>query len=143
MRGKKQVNYHSKVYPTYQYFLPVHPVMTQNAKWRLSGIQKIKVIETVFESTALVVAYGKDIFVTKVQPDNTFDLLSEDFNYTLLGVVTVVMTVLVCSSRSWYLSCANLASALRPRKGTSPPNLPALINCCLYLTLLLVECKQR
>lgn len=64
-----------------------------NANWRLSGLERVKVIETKFESTSLVVAYGRDIFVTKVQPDNTFDLLTDDFNFTLLGIMTVVITV--------------------------------------------------
>lgn len=91
--GKNQISYLSSVYPPYQYFLPVSPIATLNAKWRLSGIQKLKIVETKFESTSLVIAYGKDLFVTKVQPDNTFDLLNDDFNYALLGVVAVVMTV--------------------------------------------------
>lgn len=93
-KGKKgKLNYHSMVYPPYQYSLPINPVWTLNAKWRLSGIDKVKVIDTKFESTSLVVAYGKDLFVTKVQPDSTFDLLTDDFNFTLLGVVTVAITV--------------------------------------------------
>lgn len=93
------------VYPPYQYALPISNLATLNAKWRLSGIEKIKVIDTKFESTSLVVAYGKDLFVTKIQPDNTFDLLNDDFNYTLLGVVTVVITVgSYCNPRSSLLS---------------------------------------
>ena len=90
---KNQLSYYSSVYPPYQYFLPLSPVATLNAKWRLSGIEKIKIVETKFESTSLVVAYGKDVFVTKIQPDYTFDLLSEEFNYTLLGLACIGITV--------------------------------------------------
>lgn len=92
-KPSKQISYYSSTYPPYQEFLPVSPVATLNAKWKLSGIEKVKVVETKFESTSLVVAYGKDVFVTKIQPDNTFDLLNDDFNYALLGVVAVVITV--------------------------------------------------
>lgn len=92
------------IYPPYQYYLPMFPVATLNAHWRLSGIDKIKVIDTKFESTSLLVAYGKDVFVTKIQPDLTFDLLNDEFNYTLLAVACVVLTVALLYPRCWCSS---------------------------------------
>lgn len=70
------------------------PLSTLNAKWRLSGLEQVKVLETKFESTSILVAFGKDVFVTKIQPDQTFDLLNEEFNYELLALACVVITVL-------------------------------------------------
>lgn len=92
-RVKKVPNYYSNVYPPYSYYIPLPPLANLNAHWRLSGIEKVKVIDTKFESTALVVAFGKDVFVTRIQPDQTFDLLHEDFNSTLLVVACIAITV--------------------------------------------------
>jgi hypothetical protein len=61
----------------------------------------VKIIETKFESTSLLVAYGKDVFVTKIQPDQTFDLLNEEFNYEMLGLACIVITVQEVYPRSW------------------------------------------
>lgn len=98
-RNKKGgLSYHSQVYPPYQYFLPVSPLATLNAKWRLSHIDRVKVLETKFESTSLLVAFGKDVFVTKVQPDQTFDLLNEEFNFELLVLACIAITVRVFHS---------------------------------------------
>ena len=92
-KPKGKLSYHSTVYPPYSYNLPLSPISVLNANWRLSGIEKVKVIDTKFESTSLVVAYGKDVFMTKIQPDNTFDLLNDDFNYRLLAIMSVAITV--------------------------------------------------
>ena len=92
-KPKGKLSYHSTVYPPYSYNLPLSPISVLNANWRLSGIEKVKVIDTKFESTSLVVAYGKDVFMTKIHPDNTFDLLNDDFNYTLLAIMSVAITV--------------------------------------------------
>ncbi|XP_035895864.1 ER membrane protein complex subunit 1 isoform X1 [Anopheles stephensi] len=44
------------------------------------------------ESTCLVLVHGLDLFVTRVSPSKTFDLLKEDFDYFLITVVLVVLT---------------------------------------------------
>lgn len=103
-KSKKSVSYHSRVYPPYNYYLPLNPVSTLNANWRLSGIRKVKIIDTKFESTSLLIAYGKDVFVTKIQPDQTFDLLNEEFNYTMLGLACIAITVTCSLPRSPCLS---------------------------------------
>lgn len=82
------------IFPPYSYSLPTAHTNILNANWKLSGISKVLVVPTKFESTSLVVCLGRDLFVTKIQPDNTFDLLNDDFNYILLGLVSVVITVL-------------------------------------------------
>jgi hypothetical protein len=47
-------------------------------------MQKIQTFPTRLESTTQVFAYGHDLFLGRVKPDGTFDLLDEEFNYTLL-----------------------------------------------------------
>jgi hypothetical protein len=39
------------------------------------------------ESTSQIFAYGFDMFFVRVSPENNFDLLQENFNYTLLFLV--------------------------------------------------------
>ena len=45
------------------------------------------------ESTSLVLAYGIDLFYTRVSPSGTFDILKDDFDYVLISLVMVVLIV--------------------------------------------------
>lgn len=45
------------------------------------------------ESTSLVLAYGLDMFFTRVTPSGTFDILKDDFDYALISLVLVVLVV--------------------------------------------------
>lgn len=53
---------------------------------RISGIYTAP---SGLESTCLVLVYGLDIFVTRVSPSKTFDLLKEDFDYFLISTVLI------------------------------------------------------
>ena len=77
--------------PKYDYNIFSDPKNTLNAHLQLSDIKDIEVIETEFESTSLVIAYGSDIFFTRVNPDGNFDILSSDFNEYLLVLITVLI----------------------------------------------------
>lgn len=102
---KGKLNYYSSVYPPYKYLLQHLPINNLNANWRLSNLSKVKIVETKFESTSLIIAYGSDLFVSKLNPDDTFDLLNEDFNYLMLSIVCVVITVTTQGNlRSWSSS---------------------------------------
>jgi hypothetical protein len=67
---------------------------------------------TQLESTSLVFAYGLDMFLTRVAPSGTFDVLSEGFNKiqlvcTVVGLaVAIVVTKTLVKSRAlkakWY-----------------------------------------
>lgn len=59
---------------------------------RLSGIHTAP---SGLESTCLVFAHGLDIFVTRVTPSKSFDLLKDDFDYFL---ITAVLTALIVAS---------------------------------------------
>uniref|UniRef100_V5H5V3 ER membrane protein complex subunit 1 n=1 Tax=Ixodes ricinus TaxID=34613 RepID=V5H5V3_IXORI len=52
------------------------------------------------ESTCLVVAYGLDLFYTRVAPSKTFDILKDDFDHVLISVVlTLLILVSYVSKR--------------------------------------------
>jgi ER membrane protein complex subunit 1 len=67
---------------------------------------------TQLESTSLVLAYGLDIFMTRVAPSGSFDVLSEEFNkiqlvLTVLGLaVAILITRPLVSAKirkaKWY-----------------------------------------
>eukprot|EP00457_Paulinella_chromatophora_P000844 gb/GEZN01000844.1/.p1 GENE.gb/GEZN01000844.1/~~gb/GEZN01000844.1/.p1 ORF type:complete len:1049 (-),score=205.00 gb/GEZN01000844.1/:433-3579(-) len=61
---------------------------------RLAGLASS---QTGLESTSLVVGWGLDLFLVRVTPSGTFDLLDPDFNYELLvlTVVAVVATLII------------------------------------------------
>ncbi|KIK60871.1 hypothetical protein GYMLUDRAFT_59265 [Collybiopsis luxurians FD-317 M1] len=54
----------------------------------VSNTRSIITSPALLESTSLVFAYGLDLFLTRVAPSNTFDVLSENFNKVQL-VLTV------------------------------------------------------
>ena len=70
------------------------PVLELSPKWVLShkleliGIKKIITSPALLESTALVFAYGLDVFGTRVTPSQAFDILGKGFNKIQL-VLTV------------------------------------------------------
>lgn len=50
----------------------------------LVGLNKMCTFSTKLESTSQVFAYGHDLFLSRMRPDNKFDMIDEDFNYALL-----------------------------------------------------------
>jgi hypothetical protein len=75
----------------------VHPqIVTQG-----NEVARIRGIEVGFakvESTSLVVAYGVDLFMSLMTP-NEFDMLGEDFNKTLLLMVVVAVLAAIVLSK--------------------------------------------
>jgi hypothetical protein len=75
--------------PLYHPELPLKPVMYINYNRTISNLRRIHVSATGLESTCLVLACGLDLFFTRVTPSKQFDLLAEDFDYTLIAAVVV------------------------------------------------------
>jgi len=50
---------------------------------------------TQLESTSLVFAYGLDMFLTRVSPSGTFDVLSENFNKIQLVCTVIGLAVAI------------------------------------------------
>lgn len=55
--------------------------------------QHIESVPTGLESSSHILAYGVDIFYTKVQPEKAFDSLEEDFAFAFLVLTIVAMLV--------------------------------------------------
>lgn len=76
-------------------YIPELPFPHENILNYNQSVTNIKGIYTTpsgLESTCLIFAYGLDIFVTRVAPSKTFDLLKEDFDYFLITVVLIALT---------------------------------------------------
>ncbi|XP_055587315.1 ER membrane protein complex subunit 1 isoform X2 [Uranotaenia lowii] len=75
--------------------LPMPHEILFNYNQTVANIKGIHTAPSGLESTCLVLVHGLDIFVTRVAPSKTFDLLKEDFDYFL---ITVVLTLLTSTS---------------------------------------------
>ncbi|XP_004529245.1 ER membrane protein complex subunit 1 isoform X1 [Ceratitis capitata] len=76
-------------------YIPELPLPTENIINYNQTIVRLSNIFTApsgLESTCLVLATGLDMFVTRVAPSKTFDLLKEDFDYILIAVVLLALT---------------------------------------------------
>ncbi|KAG5679078.1 hypothetical protein PVAND_008673 [Polypedilum vanderplanki] len=60
-----------------------------NYNQTIARINGIYTAPSGLESTCLVLVYGLDLFVTRVSPSKTFDLLKEDFDYFLISTVLI------------------------------------------------------
>jgi len=90
---EEEVTYQSSFLPVYEYMIPYNPKAQLNGDYDLKDLRDLDISETTFESTAVVFAYGKDLFWCKVTPDKMFDMLNDDFNYLLLIAIAVGITV--------------------------------------------------
>eukprot|EP00347_Sterkiella_histriomuscorum_P017346 403349738 len=70
--------------PPYDAVIPVDQTKYLSYGLNLIDLREIKAFPTRLESTTQVLAYGFDIFFTRVSPENNFDLLQENFSYALL-----------------------------------------------------------
>ncbi|KAJ7588211.1 hypothetical protein C8J56DRAFT_1164789 [Mycena floridula] len=68
--------------------LPDDPRRVLSHNYQVANVQHIITAPSLLESTSLVFAFGLDLFLTRVAPSNTFDVLSENFNKLQL-VLTV------------------------------------------------------
>uniref|UniRef100_U5ER11 ER membrane protein complex subunit 1 n=1 Tax=Corethrella appendiculata TaxID=1370023 RepID=U5ER11_9DIPT len=76
-------------------YMPELPLPHENIINYNQSVARINGIHTSpsgLESTCLLIVYGLDIFVTRVAPSKTFDLLKEDFDYFLISVVLIGLT---------------------------------------------------
>lgn len=72
--------------------LPMPHEIIINYNQTVANIKGIHTAPSSLESTCLVFVYGLDIFVTRVSPSKTFDLLKEDFDYFMITAVLVLLT---------------------------------------------------
>lgn len=72
--------------------LPLQHETMLNYNQTIANIRGIHTSPSGLESTCLVLVYGLDLFVTRVSPSKTFDLLKEDFDYLMISIVLVGLT---------------------------------------------------
>ncbi|CAB3411059.1 unnamed protein product [Caenorhabditis bovis] len=56
-------------------------------------VRAIKTAPSGLESTSLVLAYGTDIFFTRLTPSGTFDILKDDFDHLLISTVLAALII--------------------------------------------------
>ncbi|KAJ8017248.1 hypothetical protein DPEC_G00015830 [Dallia pectoralis] len=73
--------------------IPYAPEMPIRAEWYINYNQTVSRVKGIYtapsglESTCLVVAYGLDIYQTRVYPSKQFDVLKDDYDYVLISSV--------------------------------------------------------
>ncbi|KAJ7498075.1 DUF1620-domain-containing protein [Mycena galericulata] len=72
----------------YDVIMPDDPRRTISHTYEVANTRNIITAPALLESTSLVFAYGLDLFLTRVAPSNTFDILNKNFNKAQL-VLTV------------------------------------------------------
>jgi hypothetical protein len=80
----------------YSPIIPFDPKWYLNHKYEVMGIKGVITSESGVESTSLVLAYGLDVFGTRVTPSFAFDVLGKGFNklQMLLTVAALFIGVL-------------------------------------------------
>ncbi|VDO71842.1 unnamed protein product [Heligmosomoides polygyrus] len=71
-------------------YIPEIPIATEdmvNYNQTVHGVRGIKTAASGLESTSLMVAYGTDVFFTRLHPSGTFDILKDDFDHVLISIV--------------------------------------------------------
>lgn len=82
----------SDKFPMYDPVIPQLNTKFITYDLQLVNLEKITTFATKLESTTQVFAYGHDLFLARVKPDGSFDLLDEEFNYALLfGFIVLVL----------------------------------------------------
>ncbi|TSM04833.1 ER membrane protein complex subunit 1 [Bagarius yarrelli] len=73
--------------------IPYSPEMPIRTEWFINYNQTVSRVKGIYtapsglESTCLVVAYGLDIYQTRVYPSKQFDVLKDDYDYVLISSV--------------------------------------------------------
>uniref|UniRef100_A0AAZ3PAV4 ER membrane protein complex subunit 1 n=1 Tax=Oncorhynchus tshawytscha TaxID=74940 RepID=A0AAZ3PAV4_ONCTS len=77
--------------------IPYAPEMPIRTEWFINYNQTVARVKGIYtapsglESTCLVVAYGLDIYQTRVYPSKQFDVLKDDYDYVLISSVLLAL----------------------------------------------------
>jgi len=83
----------------YDPLLPNDPRRVLSHNYDVANVQRIITSPALLESTSLVFAYGLDMFLTRVAPSNTFDVLSENFNKAQLVITITGLLIAILVTR--------------------------------------------
>ena len=81
--------------PEYQYMLPHIPMEYLSYHLPLVNINHISFSPTDMESSIFALCTGTDLFLIRMAPDKTFDLIGDDFNHGLLLLILAAGTVVI------------------------------------------------
>ena len=79
----------------YNEFLPIAPQKFVTYTHQVAGLREINCWPTRRESSVVVLAHGTDVFYARMMPSKSFDMLEDDFSYSLL--VTTIFGLLVAT----------------------------------------------
>ena len=79
----------------YNEFLPISPQKFVTLSHQVMGLRDIQCFPTRRESSILMLARGIDVFYTRLMPSKSFDMLEDDFSYSLL--VTTILGLLIAA----------------------------------------------
>ena len=79
----------SNKFQVYDPVIPSFDVRFLTYDLPLIGLEKMCTFSTKLESTSQVLAYGHDLFLSRIRPDNKYDMIDEDFNYALLFLAII------------------------------------------------------
>lgn len=91
-RPSGEAVFESDKLPKYEYLLPLVPLHFLSYNLRLFDLRKLQFSPTKLESNLFLLAYGTDVFMLRWTPEQTFDQITEDFNYLFLLAVVVGIT---------------------------------------------------
>lgn len=81
------------ILPPYQAILPLVSTNIINYDRQLEGLKSLKTTWTLLESTSILAAYGLDLFSSKVMPERTYDMLTEEFSYSAILLTIGLLVV--------------------------------------------------
>ena len=94
-------------------YMPEIPVMPQsfiNYNATVAQMRGIYTSAAGLESTSLVLAYGLDLYYTRVMPSKMFDVLKEDFDYIFIsGVLSALILASILCSKLASIKSLNLS----------------------------------
>ncbi|XP_012260554.2 ER membrane protein complex subunit 1 isoform X1 [Athalia rosae] len=73
--------------------IPIQMDAIVNYNQSIARVSGILTSPSGLESTCLVFVHGLDLFYTRVAPSKTFDVLKEDFDYYLIAIVLLALTI--------------------------------------------------
>mmetsp|Transcript_13200 Transcript_13200/g.24714 ORF Transcript_13200/g.24714 Transcript_13200/m.24714 type:complete len:867 (+) Transcript_13200:1078-3678(+) len=88
--------------PPYNAVLPMIHTNIINYDRMLEGLDSLKTTWTLLESTSILAAYGLDLFSSKVMPERTFDMLTEEFSYSAIIITIGLLLVLNIVGKRYF-----------------------------------------
>jgi len=88
-------------YQVYGTIMPMYDTKYLSYDLVLVGLDKMRTFSTRLESTSQLLAYGHDLWLKRVTPDKKFDMIDEDFEYSLLFLAIGGLMVATYMVRKW------------------------------------------